>query len=358
MTIQTAQPVMLSSWQHPYAWPGNNTFELHATISPHAMADIFYDSIGAYGCKTGGGMAIVPPDQNMPSRDKRDIGQIYCHVETVELWASMVYPTVAPYVPRSISFKTHPFHMHSLLLTSEIINETVHVPSSTRAVLLFSRSRNSHHVCVDREELSTSFAGITNSVTTHTDADKPVTAKKPNGYGRVTYDSPELAAAGNRDAHIDPRASAAKPDKAQYGIKSLQLTLGTATWPRTQIAEQDPKDSRMAFLWHYYLDYMNKSSFSRTSLPYNYSQFCGHFNSQFQSGPGLGESGPFALATLSNPPGTLATDLRIQGTLHGSPNSSVSQQELLIVAISDSLYNVAFADGSATAALTEINPIV
>jgi hypothetical protein len=151
MTIQTAQPVMLSSWQHPYAWPGNNTFELHATISPHAMADIFYDSIGAYGCKTGGGMAIVPPDQNMPSRDKRDIGQIYCHVETVELWASMVYPTVAPYVPRSISFKTHPFHMHSLLLTSEIINETVHVPSSTRVVLLFSRSHNSHHVCVDRE---------------------------------------------------------------------------------------------------------------------------------------------------------------------------------------------------------------
>ena len=25
------------------------------------MADMFYDSIGAYGCKTGGGMAIVPP---------------------------------------------------------------------------------------------------------------------------------------------------------------------------------------------------------------------------------------------------------------------------------------------------------
>jgi hypothetical protein len=25
------------------------------------------------------------------------------------------------------------------------------VPSSTRAVLLFSRSHNSHHVCVDRE---------------------------------------------------------------------------------------------------------------------------------------------------------------------------------------------------------------
>ena len=41
MTVQTAQPVMLSSWQHPYAWPGNNTFELHATISPHAMADIY-----------------------------------------------------------------------------------------------------------------------------------------------------------------------------------------------------------------------------------------------------------------------------------------------------------------------------
>ena len=48
MTVQTAQPIMLSSWQHPYAWPGNNTFELHATISPHAMADIFVDTAGAY----------------------------------------------------------------------------------------------------------------------------------------------------------------------------------------------------------------------------------------------------------------------------------------------------------------------
>ena len=36
----TLGTVMLSSWQHRYAWPGNNTFELHATISPHAMADI------------------------------------------------------------------------------------------------------------------------------------------------------------------------------------------------------------------------------------------------------------------------------------------------------------------------------
>lgn len=48
----------------------------------------------------------------------------------------MVYPTVAPYVPRSISFKINPFHMQSVHLTSEIINETVHVPSTTRAVEL------------------------------------------------------------------------------------------------------------------------------------------------------------------------------------------------------------------------------
>ena len=82
-------------------------------------------------------------------------------------------------------------------------------------------------------------------------------------------------------------------------------------------------------LWHYYLDYMNKGSFSRSSLPYNYSQFCGHFNSLFQSGPGLGESGPFALATLSNPPGTLATDLRIQGTLQDTPLSDAQQEQLV-----------------------------
>lgn len=78
---------------------------------------------------------------------------------------------------------------------------------------------------------------------------------RSDGYGRVTFDSPELADAGNRDPHVDARATAAVTNKKQYGIKSLQLTLGTATWPRTQIAEQDPKDSRMAFLWHYYLDY-------------------------------------------------------------------------------------------------------
>ena len=37
-------------YPHPYARPGNNTFELHATISPHAMADIFVDTVGAYDC--------------------------------------------------------------------------------------------------------------------------------------------------------------------------------------------------------------------------------------------------------------------------------------------------------------------
>jgi hypothetical protein len=179
----------------------------------------------------------------------------------------------------------------------------------------------------------------------------------PNGFGRVTYDSPQLAVAGARDTAIDMRNPAPDAAKTQYALKSLQLTLGTATWPRTQIADQEADKSRMAMLWHYYLDYMNKGSFSRTSLPYNYSQFCGHFNSNFQSGAGLGESGPFALATLSNPPGTLATDLRIQGTVEDRPLPA-AQQELLIVAISDSLYNVIFAEGSPTAQLTEINPIV
>ena len=156
----------------------------------------------------------------------------------------------------------------------------------------------------------------------------------------------------------NPAAGRAAADaKRQHGIRSLQLSLGVATWPRTQIAEQEAATSKMAMLWHYYLDYMNKGSFSRSSLPYSYSQFCGHFNSSFQSGPGLGESGPFALATLSNPPGTLATDLRIQGTLEDSPLNT-AQQELLIIAISDSLYNVMFADDTATATLTEINPII
>jgi hypothetical protein len=361
MTVQTAQPVMLSSWQHPYAWPGNNTFELHATISPHAMADIFVDTVGAYGCSVGNGMAISP--SVFPGATERDIGQIYCHVESVELWASMVYPTVAPYVPRSISFKTNPFHLSSVLLTSNIINETVHVPSSTRACLLFSRSRNRHHVAVDAEELSTSFAGITTSVVQDTTAHD---AARPNGYGRVLFDSPELHAANAQDISIDSRETvpanpaagrAAADAKRQHGIRSLQLSLGVATWPRTQIAEQEAATSKMAMLWHYYLDYMNKGSFSRSSLPYSYSQFCGHFNSSFQSGPGLGESGPFALATLSNPPGTLATDLRIQGTLEDSPLNT-AQQELLIIAISDSLYNVMFADDTATATLTEINPII
>ena len=67
----------------------------------------------------------------IPAVKDREIGQIYYEVESVELWCSMVYSTVAPYVPRSISFKTNPFHMQSVLLTSQIINETVHVPSST-----------------------------------------------------------------------------------------------------------------------------------------------------------------------------------------------------------------------------------
>ena len=111
MTVQTAQPLMMSSWQHPYAWPGNNTFELHATISPHAMADIFVDTIGAYGCPLGASPGHALSVDNIPDSQNRAIGQIYVSIESVELWCSMVYPTVAPYIPRSISFKTHPFHL-------------------------------------------------------------------------------------------------------------------------------------------------------------------------------------------------------------------------------------------------------
>jgi hypothetical protein len=62
--------------------------------------------------------------------------------------------------------------------------------------------RNRHHVAVDAEELSTSFAGITTSVVQDTTAHD---AARPNGYGRVLFDSPELHAANAQDISIDSR---------------------------------------------------------------------------------------------------------------------------------------------------------
>lgn len=98
--------------------------------------------------------------------------------------------------------------------------------SSTRDVLLFSLSRNRHHVCVDTEELSTSFAGITSSVTLVASTMLAPTNDVQIQYGRVTFDSPVLATAGARDTSIDPRQATAVPDKQQFSMVLVCASFG------------------------------------------------------------------------------------------------------------------------------------
>ena len=345
--VCTAQPLMLSSWQgHNFAI-GPSSFELHLTISPDAFRNFMYDHSGAYGCLEGNGGAIsgfIPPVA------QRTTGQIYCQIRTVELWTHMIYPVV-PYVPKSMSFKYQPFQMSTIQLTSTTVNETVTVPASTRSVALFSRQRFTH-ICADREELSKAAAGIVEMGSTLSNVAQSNTAV--NNYGRFQYDSTRLS--GHQDPTVDPRIVDAKASSTTFPFETLQTSLGQKTEPRDLLSQMDPFTGQLARLWSMYMDYLGKGAGQRTA-PLSYSAFCGHYNSVYKSAPGCGESGCFYLGSLQNPPGTLATDLQIRGTLKGQPNV-LAQQELIVLSISDSLMNIAWTPGNNMATLTETNPIV
>ena len=69
------------------------------------------------------------------------------------------------------------------------------------------------------------------------------------------------------------------------------------------------------------------------------------------------DRGSLFLFNLQRKPGELATDLQIRGTLLGDPRVD-AKQEMVVVAVSDSIYNIGWQSPSETPVLTQVAPIV
>ena len=364
-TVQTSQPLYLSTWMHPYAI-ANSAYQLHLTISPDAMKNIIFDHAGAYGCDAGSGACL----QGFPATGANyDIGQIYCEIKDVSLANTMIFP-IEPYVPKSMSFKTQPYTVAVKMLTNSLtVNETVTVPASTRSVLCFLRQRHKH-VCIDREEVGLAGGGIVVSGTAYPDT-VAQEAALAGSRGRFEYFSDKLS--GNQDLRHDPRLVASNGTKTlagierkeynTYGFSQIQVALGNAVAPREMVSLQDGSKAKMMHLWKLYSEFVHRSHGYR-SIPLNYAEFCGTFSSNYASGAGCGDrTSGFFLAEVQNPPGTLATDLQIRGQLQdtGDGNNGPqgnAEQELVVIAVSDSLVNIGWTPGNNMATLTEVNPIV
>jgi len=94
----------------------------------------------------------------------------------------------------------------------------------------------------------------------------------------------------------------------------------------------------------------------------SFGQFCGSQNPVFASGTGMGVEGPVFALELQTPVGSLATDLQIRGQIAvndaGATVLPAAQQELCILSISDSLFQMGWQEGSTTASMVETIPIV
>ena len=89
----------------------------------------------------------------------------------------------------------------------------------------------------------------------------------------------------------------------------------------------------------------------------SFSQFAGYHNSNYASGPRAGERGPFFVFALQRPSGSLAVDLQVRALLESTPHDT-SKLEMVVMAISESLYNVQYQAPSETPVATTIQPLV
>ena len=122
------------------------------------------------------------------------------------------------------------------------------------------------------------------------------------------------------------------------------------------LTDMSPELGKMSRLFNLYLNFIGRSQGYRGSA-LSYSEFCSYHNSNYASGPQCGDRGPFAVFDLEQPPGSIATDLQVRGTLLGTPQAD-ADQELVMVAVSDSIWNVGYQSPSATPVMTQVATIL
>jgi hypothetical protein len=377
--VQVSEPVMLSTWSASNYCQGPGDNSLFLTVSPDFAKNLFYDHSGEYAandaainCSGTGSDDLLGDKVTIPAR------QIAVSVESVELHVSYIHPST-PYIPKSISIRWAPIQVTTRKMRGQQVNESFVVPPSTKSVLLFMRQAF-QHICADRAELSLAGGGVNIKGTKHTwtpttSSDNPATGGKftdpevvieKRKQGKFLYDNQKLLI----DPSVDPRLkrpiSGDSTDKVSatggvestrpYAWQSLQVQLGSSVQPREMLTDMKPQEGKMSRLFNLYLNFIGRSQGYRGSAM-SYSEFCSYHNSNYASGPLCGDRGAFAVFDMEQPPGSIATDLQVRGTLLGSVESD-ADQELVCVAVSDSIWNVGFQSPSATPVMTQVAPIL
>lgn len=367
-TLQVMEPVMLTSWQAAghYAMP-SGSYSLSATISPNYLKDLLYDPSGQYGCPGRTGEAL--PYGATLDVAKLLKGTVAVRVKEVALHVSYIHP-IESFIPKSISLKTNPIQVAKRQLRTQNVQESFTISPSTKAVMCFL-VQDFAHLCADAELDGRAKAGAGVNALGITD----------DTTGKFTYDSRALQCV--RDADIDPREPSAiggltanaandytpatvlevKNGAASVNLEktapmyweSLQVQLGADVQPRDMLTQQSPPTGLLSRAWSLYTNFIAKSAGFRGSVM-SYSEFCGYVNSTFNSGARCGDRGPFHMFSIQNPAGSLSSDLQIRGSLSGAPND-VARQFLVVMSISESMFDIAYQAPSPVPVMTRIRPL-
>ena len=357
--VQVSEPIMLSSWAHPWAL-GPGSYQLFLTISQNWQKDLLFDPSGQYGCPTFAGAAQMF-GSTKPASLKRNT--VYCRIKDVSLHVHYIHP-VEPYIPKSISIKTNPVTIAKRQLRSDSVQETFVVPPSTRSVLCFL-TQDIHHVCADFELDGRAKAGSGVNALGITD----------DTTGKFKYDS--RAQDAIRDGSTDPRvhntvvptyspeivAEVRSADGTAVNLEksaphywtNLQVQLGQDVQPREQLAQQKPTTGEISRAWTLYTEFISKSSGFRGSVM-SFADFSGYLSANYSSGARCGDRGVFHMFNLQNKSGSLSSDLQIRGQLSASPDVS-AKQFLVVMAISESMFDIGYQAPSPVPVMTRIQPL-
>eukprot|EP01043_Picozoa_sp_COSAG02_P029842 COSAG02_NODE_1876_length_10570_cov_3.717887_4_plen_267_part_00 len=213
-TVQISEPVMLSSWMHPWAMPPG-AYQLFLTISPNYLelgsnrleyatpsSMIVYSCAGALGRLTNQQWNAG----NRVAAANRKAGQIYVDIDAIEFHAQFVRP-VSPYTPPSLSWKHHPMQLASFQVLDSTVNTVVNVPASTRALICFTRQRI-NHICCDREALGHAGGAVDVTGDTITGTLRDIQHKGRFQYNSIAYrDVAEDTSSGARDPRVIAEAT-------------------------------------------------------------------------------------------------------------------------------------------------------
>jgi hypothetical protein len=137
--------------------------------------------------------------------------------------------------------------------------------------------------------------------------------------------------------------------------QSLQCQLGSDVQPAQMLTEQDPTKGDVSRAWSLYTNFIAKSAGYRASLM-SFSEYCGYHNANFASGPRCGTRGVWHAFNIQTQPGSLSSDLQIRGALNADPDSD-ARQFITIMALSESIFDIEYQNGSPLPVITRVSPL-